>query len=322
MRTSLAVFLLAAIAALMRKTNYSATSSMLAFSALAALLLCATSVRAQDAFLQIDPLLSSLTFSEQTNLSFYGLTGDGSGGPGTYSSTVQLGNVGSNTTSVSGIIHVGLAPGSIQFLPDSSGMVLGNNGSWYPGETLSGQPGDPLPLGGTTGSQVGNIGLQFTGLSELVRISGVEMNFLPFNSDSAIGLTGTGNAPMTLSGNSFSLAGQSLVDTQGIQDAYGPLFQGVQTHLNSGINPGNAYGFTGLPMPLVAGTGTWNPITGQLVVPIISQITIPSNTPTTFTITGQIVANVIAPEPSTFVLGIAGLAGLGFATLRKKFRRD
>ena len=27
------------------------------------------------------------------------------------------------------------------------------------------------------------------------------------------------------------------------------------------------------------------------------------------------------PEPSTFVLGIAGLAGLGFVTLRKKFRR-
>jgi hypothetical protein len=27
------------------------------------------------------------------------------------------------------------------------------------------------------------------------------------------------------------------------------------------------------------------------------------------------------PEPSTFILGIVGLAGLGFVTLRKKFRR-
>ncbi len=33
------------------------------------------------------------------------------------------------------------------------------------------------------------------------------------------------------------------------------------------------------------------------------------------------IAVVDAPEPSTFVLGIAGLAALGFAALRKKFRR-
>jgi PEP-CTERM motif len=32
-------------------------------------------------------------------------------------------------------------------------------------------------------------------------------------------------------------------------------------------------------------------------------------------------ADPVAPEPSTFVLAIAGLAGLGFAALRKKFRR-
>ncbi len=33
------------------------------------------------------------------------------------------------------------------------------------------------------------------------------------------------------------------------------------------------------------------------------------------------IAVIDAPEPSTFVLGIAGMAGLGFVTLRKKFRR-
>jgi hypothetical protein len=65
---------------------------------------------------------------------------------------------------------------------------------------------------------------------------------------------------------------------------------------------------TGTPFNAIPETGALQDLTPMLVPPA-------------FPWTVQVASDVNVPEPSTLALGIAGLAGLGFVTLRRKFRR-
>ena len=198
-----------------------------AIAAAAALLLFATAAQAQQT-LVINPTLSSITFGETINLAALGFPGDD--GHGNYAAVPQLGQAGSMTTNYSGTIMLNTStPGSIQLLPNGSQINALNNGVWYPGENPNGSVGTPTLTGGTVGPAPGNYGFQFTSLSALGNTHNLILNILPFNQDAPIGAGGIGNSPMTLSGTNFSMAGQSLVATDGIQDIWAPAAVGGPT---------------------------------------------------------------------------------------------
>lgn len=292
-----------------------------AIAAAAALLLFATAAQAQQT-LVINPTLSSITFGETINLAALGFPGDD--GHGNYAAVPQLGQAGSMTTNYSGTIMLNTStPGSIQLLPNGSQINALNNGVWYPGENPNGSVGTPTLTGGTVGPAPGNYGFQFTSLSALGNTHNLILNILPFNQDAPIGAGGIGNSPMTLSGTNFSMAGQSLVATDGIQDIWAPAAVGgpTQALLDDIASVGTTnYGFL---VPSVGGTGTWDGTT--LTMPIVSTQTLSSDHGAiiiTTTFSGQIVATVQVPEPSTMTLFGFGVVGLLSYAWRARKRRS
>ena len=296
-----------------------------AIAAAAALLLFATAAQAQPPeTLIINPTLSSITFGETINLAALGFPGDD--GHGNYVAVNQLGQAGSMTTHYSGalMLDTSTTPGAIQLLPNGSQINALNNGVWFPGENPNGSVGTPTIAGGTVGPAPGNYGFQFTSLGVLGNTNHLILNILPLNQDLPIGApNGLGNAPMTLSGNNFNLAGQALVATDGLQETWGPAAAGGPTQ--STLDDIASIGATdyGLAIPLVAGTGTWDGTT--LTIPIISTQTISASHGTiliTSTFSGTIVATVQVPEPSTMTLFGFGVVGLLSYAWRARKRRS
>ena len=208
---------------------------------------------------------------------------------------------GSDVTTYYGHIYVDFQPGTIQLLPGSS-IRAAVTGNYAPFDPVSSDPVGP-PAQGTT---PGNYGLEIPALG----VVAVQYNLMIDFGYTAGAIAST---PMAINGGGqFDLAGQAMQFVDGRE-----AFVSNLTNVSDNVVGGEAVAFG----TASADIGTWDGLT--LTIPIHSTFTF-VQTPEfggiqrTISLTGQLVARPVVPEPSSFVLAALGLIGL--AVWRRRMR--
>lgn len=242
------------------------------FVSLSLIAIVSTSQRAGAATytFTIDPLQSSLTISGTADFGVYGTYPIAPQGPG------------STTAPISGsVVAITDLATTISF-PGGSSLVPGITGNWAPG------------VGGAAGTQPAEFGVLVSGGF----LGGIDYAGTNVNLDLTSG-------PIALLGPAFdatNLTGTLLSGTVDIR-GYGPLLNGAfDSQSFSNLSDQNQSGLGSLT---VLGN------LATLTIPVYVQEDLPFTFSTAHaTLTGQIVATAVVPEPSTMAMAALGAIGM------------
>jgi hypothetical protein len=212
--------------------------------------------------------------------------------------TVSPQGLGANIAALSGSLSTDWTPGtSIDFVP--SNLSLLNSGSW-----------SPLP-GGVAGSAPADYGLQAIAVKTAIRDAQINLD------SPLLSLTGTPSlSTFVLSGNTGFSAGYV--------DYLITAFGGASARSSDFIGSQGAITGTG-SIAVAAGIAT---LTLNYTAPTLNVTIEDNNTPATsdditgvLTLTGQIVATAIVPEPASWTMWLGGVGLIGVAGAQRRWQR-